>query len=142
MGALTWLIATLASVFAAHLFWMVLRDMMLNLFLAWGPIEVQILSVCLIIATVITLALFRRVLRWLIAGRTVPAAPDPVAGPGRHHRSLAAELECVFAWPTLFALIRFGRCHSHKARFRVGPSLDLASRRSRIRCSRPRSSAT
>jgi hypothetical protein len=105
IGALTWLIATLASVFAAHLFWMVLRDMMLNLFLAWGAIEVQILSVCLIIATVSTLALFRRVARgrsleglalgalvWWLVLAVITARWLPNSS-------------CVFAWPTLFALI-------------------------------------
>ncbi len=57
MGALSWPIATVASVFAVHLFWMVLRDMMINLGIAWATIDVQILSVCLMIATVITLAI-------------------------------------------------------------------------------------
>jgi hypothetical protein len=116
MGVLTWPIATVASVFAAHLFWMVLRDMMINLGLAWATIDVQILSVCLLIATVITLAIFRRVatgrsleglalgaLAWWLVLAVITARSLPNSS-------------YVFAWPTLFALIGLGGAMMAKRR--------------------------
>jgi hypothetical protein len=105
MGALTSLVAILASSFAAHSFWIVLRDVMLNLHLTWGAIEVQILSVCSIIAAAVTLVLFRRAARgrsleglalgalaWWLVLTLVTARWLPNSS-------------YVFAWPTLFALI-------------------------------------
>jgi Peptidase family M28 len=105
IGVLAAPIVVLASIFTVQLFWMVLRDILLNLHLFGAADDVLILSICSMIAAVVTLTIFRRLAR----GRSL----DGVAL-GALTTLLVLTLvtarwlpnsSFVFACPTLFALI-------------------------------------